>query len=178
MIPHSATITSPSRPCGDAGAAVVDQLLRNASRPVEAQCFVSLDVRPAGGEPDLGLDRRRPLPPGTQLALWRVKKVQRFIEANLDRTLTLETLASHVRLSCSHFARACKNTLGMTPRQLVLRRRIERAQTLLRDTAEPLSQIALICGFADHAHFSRSFRQEVEMTPMAWRRRNRPSSPN
>jgi AraC-like DNA-binding protein len=170
MTLHSATFTpmgAPTeRPRGDT-ASVIDQLLRS---------FADLDAAQAEGEPDPGADRRRALPPGAKLPLWRVRKIERFILANLDRALSLETLASQVHLSCSHFARACKNTLGLTPRQLVLRHRIERAQTLLRDTAIPLSQIALICGFADHAHFSRQFRQEVEATPLDWRRRNRASS--
>ncbi len=173
---HSATFTPTSRVLGDT-ATVVDQLLRGATRTDEVQAF-ALDARPSEGEPAPGADRRRPLPPGTLLAPWRVKRVEHFIVANLDRGLSLETLASQVRLSCSHFARACKNTLGLTPRQLVLRYRIQHAQALLRDTVTPLSQIALICGFADHAHFSRQFRQEVGVTPVDWRRRNRAPSPN
>lgn len=154
-------------PLYSATAMPTDRLLRT---------FVAVDACPADGEPDPGADRRRPLPLGAQLPLWRAKKIERFIAANLDRTLSLETLASQVHLSCNHFARACKNTMGMTPRQLVLRHRIDRAQALLLDTATPLGEIALICGFADQAHFSRKFRQEVEATPSDWRRRNRAAS--
>lgn len=164
---YSATATPTDRPRDNAAASTVDRLLRT---------FADLDAHPPEGEPDPGADRRRPLPLGAQLPLWRAKKIERFIAANLDRTLSLETLASQVQLSCNHFARACKNTLGVTPRQLVLRHRIDHAQVLLRDTATPLGEIALICGFADQAHFSRKFRQEVEATPSDWRRRNRAAS--
>ena len=159
-------------------ASVVADLIQTALRAAETRSFDSPDDGRANGEPDPDSDRRRALPQGTRLAPWRVKKLERFIEENLDRTLSLEVLAPMVRLSCSHFARACRNTLGLPPRQLVLRRRIERAQTLMRGTVTPLSQVALACGFADQAHFSRLFRQTVGTTPRQWRRDNLASPSN
>lgn len=174
MTLHQATFAHPARARRDetSAASVVDGLIQGALRAAEARSFEIPDGGLANGEPDRDKDRRRPLPRGTQLAPWRVKKVERFIEQNLDRTLNLETLAPLARLSCSHFARACKNTFGRTPRQLVLTRRIEHAQALMRDTRSPLSQVALACGFADHAHFSRLFRQVVGTTPRQWRHDN------
>lgn len=37
-------------------------------------------------------------------------------------------------------------------------------------TEEPLSQVALDCGFADQSHFSRLFRRQEGSSPSAWRR--------
>ncbi len=162
---------------GAATSSVVTELMQRALRTAQAQSFGVQDGALADGEPDQDKDRRRAPPSGVQLAPWGVKKLERFIEENLDRTLHLETLASVVRLSCSHFARACKNTFGFTPRQLVLRRRIERAMTLIRERT-PLSQVALACGFSDQAHFSRLFRQAVGTSPSQWRRDNLTPSVN
>ena len=157
-------------------ASVVADLIQTALRAAKTRNLASQDDDWTDGEPGPGKDRRRALPQGTRLAPWRAKKLDRFIEENLDRKLNLEILAPLVRLSCSHFARACRNTFGMSPRELVIRRRIDHAQALMRDSRAPLSQVALECGFADHAHFSRLFRRIVGTTPREWRRDNPASS--
>lgn len=67
-------------------------------------------------------------------------------------------------------ARAFERTFGDTPHGHVMRRRVETAKTMMLKSAEPLSQIAYLCGFADQAHFSRTFRKLAGATPLAWRR--------
>jgi AraC-like DNA-binding protein len=47
---------------------------------------------------------------------------------------------------------------------------VEHAQRLMLATDAPLSQIALDCGLADQAHFSRLFRRFVGESPRSWRR--------
>lgn len=178
MTPLSATsmLDAQAHRAGAATSSVIADLMQRSLRLAETQDLDLAANRPADGEPDPGKDRRRAPPRGAQLPAWSVKKLERFIADNLERSLHLETLAPVVRLSCSHFARACKNTLGFTPRQLVLRRRLEHALTLMRDLSTPLSQVALACGFADQAHFSRLFREAVGTPPSQWRRENlRPS---
>jgi AraC-like DNA-binding protein len=179
MTLFSATATPDARTPRDGAATSprVAELMQQALRAAEVQGFCARDDGLAEGEPDQDKDRRRAPPCGAQLPAWGVKKLERFIQENLDRTLHLETLAPVVRLSCSHFARACRNTFGFTPRQLVLRRRLERAMALIRDRT-PLSQVALACGFADQAHFSRLFRQAVGTSPSQWRRDNLSPSVN
>jgi AraC-like DNA-binding protein len=178
MTPESATFTrrTPLRGGDASTVSVVADLIQASLRAAETWSFASQDNGWTNGEPDPDKDRRRALPRGAVLAPWRMKKIDRFIAENLDRKLSLEVLAPLVRLSCSHFARACRNTFGLSLRHMVLRRRIERAQALMRDTLTPLSQIALACGFADQAHFSRLFRQAVGTTPRQWRRDNLASS--
>jgi AraC-like DNA-binding protein len=82
-------------------------------------------------------------------------------------------LARLLGLSASHFCRAFKCTLGVSPRDYVLRRRIELAQGLMLTTSDPLSSIAVTCGMSDQSHFTRSFHRIVGVTPYAWRRTRR-----
>ena len=104
------------------------------------------------------------------LAPWQVRSVTTHIDANLNTSLSCETLARLVRLSVSHFARAFKCTIGYSPHAFLMRRRMERAQGLMLKSNAPLAHIALECGFADQAHLSRLFLQFTGESPASWRR--------
>ena len=99
----------------------------------------------------------------------KMRRVAEFIEANLERDLTLAEIAEEADLSLYHFARAFKQTMGLTPIQFLMQQRIERAKRLLADSELPLSDIALTVGFKNQSHFTTLFRKFTEMTPKAWR---------
>lgn len=104
------------------------------------------------------------------LSPWQIRKVTSHVEANLDRPIRNEELATLVRLNPSHFGRAFRNSLGEPPHEYVIRRRVERAQGLMLSTDASLSDIALDCGLADQSHLTRLFRRIVGESPRAWRR--------
>lgn len=112
------------------------------------------------------------------LAPWQSRRVREFIDASLDTTIRLQDCASKARLSASYFSHAFKVSFGTTVCSYIRCRRIERAQQLMLLSKEPLSQIALACGFADQAHYCRVFRNVVGLSPNAWRRRNRNMAPD
>jgi AraC-like DNA-binding protein len=124
------------------------------------------DGSPAGGTQAAHVGDTRGLAP------WQTRNVREFIDASLDSTIRLRDCASKARLSASYFSHAFKATFGTTVCRYIRRRRIERAQQLMLLSKEPLSQIALTCGFADQAHYCRVFRDVVGLSPNAWRRWN------
>ena len=99
------------------------------------------------------------------LAPWQVLRVTKHIDTALASTIRAHDCASIARLSTGYFSRAFKTSFGEKFSSYVIRRRIERAQAMLVLTEEPLSQIALSCGFADQSHFSRQFRRQVQSSP-------------
>jgi AraC-like DNA-binding protein len=113
-----------------------------------------------------------PLPARGGLAPWQEHKVRAYIEEHLGARISVEILADLVSLSESHFCRAFKESFGETPHAHIVRQRVGQARRLMLTTAEPLSHIALKCGFADQAHLTKSFRRAVGETPSAWRRVN------
>ena len=104
------------------------------------------------------------------LAPWQVRTVRSHIDTNLDSVITTADLATLVGLSKYHFSRAFRESFADSPHAYMMRRRIERAQGLMLKTSEPLATIAISCGLADQAHFTRLFRRFVGSTPGAWRR--------
>ena len=55
--------------------------------------------------------------------------------------------------------------VGMSPKWLIRRRRLQEAADRLRDADAELSGIAMELGYADQAHFTRDFRAATGMTP-------------
>jgi AraC-like DNA-binding protein len=104
------------------------------------------------------------------LLKWRLRRVFDYIEANLSEPMTLPDLAAAAGLSRMHFASQFRAATGMRPHDFVMRRRIERAEELLRDTALPLVEVALSVGFQTQAHFTTVFRALVLETPGRWRK--------
>jgi AraC family transcriptional regulator len=107
------------------------------------------------------------------LPAWQARRVFAHVDANLSRKIPIRELAQLLGLSASHFCRTFKCTFGVSPREYVLRRRIELAQGLMLTTSEPLSSIALSCGMCDQPHLTRSFHRVVGETPYMWRRTRR-----
>jgi AraC-like DNA-binding protein len=103
------------------------------------------------------------------LLKWRQRRVADFIEANLAEPIRLQDLAEAAGLSRMHFAAQFRAATGLRPHDYVVRRRIEKAQELLRDGSIPLAQVALGVGFQTQAHFTTVFRDQVHETPGRWR---------
>ena len=98
-----------------------------------------------------------------------LKRVREYIEDHLEETISIEALARIVGLSMYHFARAFKQSEGLTPHDYLLQCRVRRAQELLANTDLPLSEIALASGFSDQSHCARRFRERVGITPSSYR---------
>jgi transcriptional regulator GlxA family with amidase domain len=107
---------------------------------------------------------------GPRLIAWKCRRVLAHMAANLAMPLRNRELADLVGLSEFHFNVAFRNSLGASPHEYLIRRRIERAQQLMLSTDLPLCDIANECGLADQAHLTRLFRRVVGETPAAWRR--------
>ena len=95
-----------------------------------------------------------------------------YIDSHLGETIQVKDLGGIVRRSTAHFCRTFKRTFGQTPHAYITARRLERAKSLMLESEEQLSVIALACGFTDQAHLSKLFRQHTGETPGAWRRRH------
>ena len=98
-----------------------------------------------------------------------LRRVREFIEAHLEQNISIQALAATAGLSMFHFARAFKQSEGMTPHDYLVQCRVRRARDLLAATDLPLSEIALAAGFADQSHCARRFREHVGVTPSSYR---------
>ncbi|RPI10356.1 MAG: AraC family transcriptional regulator [Zetaproteobacteria bacterium] len=99
-----------------------------------------------------------------------------FIEANLHTHLSLERVAREAGMSKFHFCRHFKALVGMSFREFLARRRIERASVLLRDRKRSVTEVYLEVGFKDLSHFGRVFRKVTGQPPSRFRLLGRDAS--
>jgi AraC family transcriptional regulator len=107
-----------------------------------------------------GRARRRAigLPDGT------IRRVTDHIERHLDGDLSVDRLADLAGLSPYHFIRLFRAATGTTPRQYVIRRRVERARELLTG-GSGIAEAAARVGFSSQSHLHRYVRRLLGLTP-------------
>lgn len=105
---------------------------------------------------------------GTQQLMQRIVE---FIYQNLNLQIQIEDVAKHVHISASHLRRLFKKSLRLSLGAYIRQARIHRASFLIRSTQMSFSQIASKCGFSSLFSFSRTFMQEVKMSPTSYRKR-------
>jgi len=137
-------------------------------RPRLTRVVAMLEGLPTAVAPAAGTSQPASVRGG--LASWQRLAVDALVRSNLDKKLSLDDLALATGLSQSHFCRAFRVSFACSPMQYVRSMRVEVAQFLLMTSDEPLSRIALLCGFADQAHFSRTFYAIASESPQRWRR--------
>ena len=98
-----------------------------------------------------------------------VRRVRRRIDEAFAQDLTLTDLAQEAGLSRFHLLRAFRRDVGITPHAYLTGRRVAAAKALLAGP-QPLSGIAVGCGFYDQSHFNRAFKGWIGLTPGQYRR--------
>jgi AraC-like DNA-binding protein len=139
-----------NRPDGGLGWYVTNKsLIKDSSGQPVAIAAVPMDERvPAPNE----------LMDGLALALVHIR-------AHFREPYSLPELAAIAQLTPGALERRMRRVLGLSPRQLVLRARVEEAVHLLVTTSVPLSAIAASCGFFDQAALNRQVRRLLGVTP-------------
>jgi AraC-like DNA-binding protein len=109
--------------------------------------------------------------------LWRLRLAKDAMDRDWSRPLVLDTVAAEAGYSRYHFVRLFREAYGETPGRYLSRRRIERAQELLRSANLTVTEICMLVGFTSLGTFCTRFKQQVGMTPTEFRARNSSPAP-
>lgn len=86
--------------------------------------------------------------------------------------LDLRTVAAHAGYSPYHFTRAFRDAYGETPGQYLTRRRVERAQDMLRTANLSVTEICTLVGYQSLGTFSATFKRQTGLSPSQYRARH------
>ena len=104
----------------------------------------------------------------------RMLRARDAMDRAYDQPLDIAALAQLACVSEAHFIRTFRATFGETPHRYLQRRRVERSMFLLRESDRSVTDICLAIGFNSLGTFSRTFREIVGQSPLAYRRSNAP----
>jgi AraC-like DNA-binding protein len=105
--------------------------------------------------------------------LRRLLRAKDRMDAASHEAWPVKRLSRVSGVSEAHFARSFKQAFGVPPHRYLLTRRIEKATTLLRDTEQPIGDIAFQTGWSSLGTFGRTFRDVTGENPAAYRARMR-----
>lgn len=108
------------------------------------------------------------VPDDTQ-RLQLVGRVQRYIEENISKRITLEALAEQFHLSQSYLSHLFKRITGSSVIAYLTAYRLLMAKHYLAETDWQVGKIVEACGFSDNSNFSRSFKTATGLSPSQFR---------
>ncbi len=106
----------------------------------------------------------------TDIYQQRINQVIDYLNNNLDRSVSLEELASVAFFSPFHFHRIFVAMMGETVNAFTNRLRNEKAARLLRFSKKKITEIAAECGFSSPATLSRLFKQYFGVSPLRYKK--------
>ncbi|MBR0564721.1 helix-turn-helix domain-containing protein [Azoarcus sp. L1K30] len=99
----------------------------------------------------------------------RLEKFRAMVDRDFRTRLPVEKYASELGVSAGQLARICRESLGMSPLDVINARLVHEAQRELMYSTLSVKQIADLLGFADEAYFGRFFKKHAGQTPTEFR---------
>jgi AraC family transcriptional regulator, glycine betaine-responsive activator len=99
----------------------------------------------------------------------RLAEALRLIEQSVEQPMAISDVARAVALSTRQLERLFRQHLGVSPAAHASAMRLDRARALLRQTAMPVTDVGIACGFHSASHFSTAYRMRFGHAPRAER---------
>jgi AraC-like DNA-binding protein len=115
-----------------------------------------------------GISRDLKADEGSHPAYSRLATVVQYIQDNYVQPLNLKQLAAMADMSVAQLERYFHKVFHLTPRQVLLKTRLDAATALLV-SHDKVTDVAALCGYTDHSAFTRQFKATVGITPSEYR---------
>jgi len=117
----------------------------------------------------ISIARDLPRPDEKHNGYRRLLSFSKFVEQHLSQKILIAKVAKHAGISVDALERSTKQVFHLTPKQLLMKMRVDRACWLLEKTDDSITDIAIDCGYSDHSAFTRQFKSATHLTPRSYR---------
>lgn len=105
----------------------------------------------------------------TNCAQKNLARVLSYINDNLEKKLTLETLSKKSNYTPDYLSKLFKKEIGATPTEFICKKRLEKACILLEESDFTIEEISNKTGFFDASYFVKTFKKKCAITPAQFR---------
>ena len=99
-----------------------------------------------------------------------LKKALLYIHRNLNKPLTLETIAEHPRISPTYLKKLFRTSYQTSVNQYIISQRLKKAKNLLINTTSSVDEIAASCGYLSRHGLEKIFKQHERLSPNTFRK--------
>jgi len=117
----------------------------------------------------VGISRDLPRPNERHRSYHRLARFLEYIDTRLDQNVLITDAADHASVSIDTLGRLVLEVFHVTPKQLLMKKRIDKACQLLEESEMSITEISGVCGYADHSAFTRQFKAATHITPAQYR---------
>lgn len=100
-----------------------------------------------------------------------IERIICYILESYESGFSLSQLSEIANMNKFSLIREFKNRTGKTPYAFYMDVRIHKALELLEDPRHRIIDVGVLCGFENHSHFTRVFRQKIGVPPSVYRNR-------
>jgi AraC family transcriptional regulator len=105
-----------------------------------------------------------------RIHLSTVERAKEYILENFTKNISLQELARHCFVSPFHFSRLFKQLSTFSPYQYLQLIRLKHAETLIRSTDLPITDVCFRSGFNRLDYFSAAFTKKYQIAPSRYKR--------
>lgn len=105
-----------------------------------------------------------------RIHLATVERAKEYILENFTKNISLQELARHCYVSPFHFSRLFKQLSNYSPYQYLQLIRLKHAETLIRSTDLPITDVCFRSGFNRLDYFSAAFTKKFSISPSRYKR--------
>ena len=98
-----------------------------------------------------------------------VNKILQYLHMNIESHVSLEDIAHNLDITPQYAVSCFKKHMGISLMKYSKKIRIDRSKVLLMTTTKSILDIALILGFYDQSHFSKTFKFFEGVSPSEFR---------